>query len=215
MGIRRFALLCACAGQTRACAHTARRAAARRRALPASVRVRARGGLTPAPHLCPDCTAQPRRIGAGTGDCSCNICTRTGPSQGRCSPLPHLHRDWVHPCHICTGTGLTPATSAPGLGFPPSCIHVRAALRPPLLSPRACLHITPARHSGLRAEARRRRSAAGGGGRRRGRAVGWDRRRRHRCDQVCRREVHAGAPRRAVLRTLAAFPEKGRIYTLL
>jgi E3 ubiquitin-protein ligase UBR3 len=27
-----------------------------------------------------------------------------------------LHRDWAHPCHICTGTALTPATSAPGLG---------------------------------------------------------------------------------------------------
>jgi hypothetical protein len=26
-------------------------------------------------------------------------------------PLPHLHRDWAHPCHICTGTGFTPATS--------------------------------------------------------------------------------------------------------
>ena len=24
-------------------------------------------------------------------------------------------RWWVHPCHICTGTGPTPATSAPGL----------------------------------------------------------------------------------------------------
>ena len=32
------------------------------------------------------------------------------------SPRPHLRRDWAHPCHICTGTGLTPATSAPGLG---------------------------------------------------------------------------------------------------
>ena len=43
------------------------------------------------------------------------------------SPLPHLHRDWAHPCHVCTGTGLTTAaferwtapnapTSAPGLG---------------------------------------------------------------------------------------------------
>jgi hypothetical protein len=20
--------------------------------------------------------------------------------------MPHLHRDWAHPCHICTGTGL-------------------------------------------------------------------------------------------------------------
>ena len=34
------------------------------------------------------------------------------------SLLPHLRRDWAHPCHICAGTGLTPATSAPGLGSP-------------------------------------------------------------------------------------------------
>ena len=27
---------------------------------------------------------------------------------------PHLHRDWAHPSHICTGTGLAPPTSAPG-----------------------------------------------------------------------------------------------------
>ena len=27
------------------------------------------------------------------------------------APLPHLRRDWVHPCHIGTGTGLTPATA--------------------------------------------------------------------------------------------------------
>jgi hypothetical protein len=32
--------------------------------------------------------------------------------------LPHPRRDWAHPCHICTGTGLAPATSAPGLGSP-------------------------------------------------------------------------------------------------
>jgi hypothetical protein len=41
---------------------------------------------------------------------------------------PHLHRDWAHPCHICTGTGRTPphigtrtahpCMSAPGLGSP-------------------------------------------------------------------------------------------------
>jgi hypothetical protein len=24
------------------------------------------------------------------------------------APLPHLHRDWAHPRHICTGTGITP-----------------------------------------------------------------------------------------------------------
>jgi hypothetical protein len=32
------------------------------------------------------------------------------------SLLPHLRRDWAHPCHICAWTGLTSATSAPGLG---------------------------------------------------------------------------------------------------
>ena len=35
-------------------------------------------------------------------------------------PLPHLHWRWAHPSHICVGTGLTPAISAPGLGSPPS-----------------------------------------------------------------------------------------------
>ncbi len=39
------------------------------------------------------------------------------------SPLPHLHRDWAHPCHICTGTRLAPATSAPGLGSPLPHLH--------------------------------------------------------------------------------------------
>ena len=31
-------------------------------------------------------------------------------------------RDWAHRCHICTGTGLTPATSAPGLGHGGGCL---------------------------------------------------------------------------------------------
>jgi hypothetical protein len=26
----------------------------------------------------------------------------------RGASLPHLHRDWAHPCYVCTGTGLTP-----------------------------------------------------------------------------------------------------------
>ena len=39
------------------------------------------------------------------------------------SPLPHLRRDWAHPCRICTGTALTPATSAPGLGSPLPHLH--------------------------------------------------------------------------------------------
>jgi hypothetical protein len=37
------------------------------------------------------------------------------------SPLPHLHRYWARPCHICTDTGL--ATSAPGLGSPLPPLH--------------------------------------------------------------------------------------------
>jgi hypothetical protein len=39
----------------------------------------------------------------------CHICTGTRlPGLG--SPRPRLHRDWAHPCHICTGTRLPPAT---------------------------------------------------------------------------------------------------------
>jgi hypothetical protein len=47
--------------------------------------------------------------------------------------LPHLHRDWAHPVHICTGTALTATTSASGVGSPLShlccqwthpCLHL-------------------------------------------------------------------------------------------
>ena len=31
------------------------------------------------------------------------------------APRPIPHRGWAHPCHVCTGTWLTCATSAPGL----------------------------------------------------------------------------------------------------
>jgi hypothetical protein len=31
---------------------------------------------------------------------------------------PGFGRDWAHPCHICTGTGLASATPAQGLGSP-------------------------------------------------------------------------------------------------
>ena len=36
---------------------------------------------------------------------------------------PHPHRDWAYPCHICAGTGRTPATSVPGLGVPLPHLH--------------------------------------------------------------------------------------------
>ncbi len=51
------------------------------------------------------------------------------------SPRPHPHRDWGSPGHICTGTGLTPSTSAPGPGSPVAgrdskAVHAHAAARP-------------------------------------------------------------------------------------
>ncbi len=42
-------------------------------------------------------------------------CPTSAP--GLVSLPPHLHRDWAHPCHICTGTGLTPATPGPRLAL--------------------------------------------------------------------------------------------------
>jgi hypothetical protein len=61
------------------------------------------------------------------------------------SPLPHLHRDWAHPCHIFAETGLTPATSAPGPGSPLPHLHrdwatVAAAWRRRVL-PRRVAHM--------------------------------------------------------------------------
>jgi hypothetical protein len=47
----------------------------------------------------------------------------SAPPMGR----PHLHRDWAHPSHISTGTGLAPPTSAPGLGSRP-CTHACTGL---------------------------------------------------------------------------------------
>ena len=37
----------------------------------------------------------------------CHMFTETGPAAatsapGLGSPVPHLHRDWARPCHICT-----------------------------------------------------------------------------------------------------------------
>ena len=48
------------------------------------------------------------------------------PSLGLGARLPHLHRGWARACHICTDTGRTPATCAPG----------RGARRPPPRGPR-------------------------------------------------------------------------------
>ena len=42
--------------------------------------------------------------------------------------------DWAHPCHICTGTGLIPPTSAPGLGSSRTHLHRDTAMRRALAS---------------------------------------------------------------------------------
>jgi hypothetical protein len=45
-----------------------------------------------------------------------------------------LHATWAHPAHICSGTGLTPLTSAPGLGLaPPTSAPGLGSPRPHLL----------------------------------------------------------------------------------
>ena len=41
--------------------------------------------------------------------------TPSHPHQDLGPPLPHLHRDWAHPCYICPATGPAPATSASAL----------------------------------------------------------------------------------------------------
>ena len=55
--------------------------------------------------------AQRRIAGIPVARLSCHICIKTGTrltpaasAAGLGSPLPHLHRDWAHPSHICTGT---------------------------------------------------------------------------------------------------------------
>jgi hypothetical protein len=45
-------------------------------------------------------------------------------------PVPHLHPDWAHPCHICTRTGLTLPHLRRDLGSP--LPHLRRVLGSPL-----------------------------------------------------------------------------------
>ena len=56
------------------------------------------------------------RATIGWGGRRGRVPTRATSAPGLGAPVPHLHRDWAHPCHICTGTWLAHATSAPGLG---------------------------------------------------------------------------------------------------
>jgi hypothetical protein len=86
------------------------------------------------PHLHRD-GAHPSHICTGTGLVLCHICAWTWPSppptsasglgsrlatsdQDWAPTLPHMHRSGLPSCRICAGLGLTPPTSAPGLGSP-------------------------------------------------------------------------------------------------
>ena len=60
---------------------------------------------------------------------------RRRPAPGPGSPHPHLRRDRAHPAHICTGTGLTLPTSAPGPGSPPCHVCTRTGHTPPTSAP--------------------------------------------------------------------------------
>jgi hypothetical protein len=53
-------------------------------------------------------------------------------------PLPHLRRDWARPTHVCTGTGLTPPTSAPGLGSLRPRLHRDWARASPMTATKRC-----------------------------------------------------------------------------
>ena len=64
--------------------------------------------------------------------------------------VPHLHRDWARPLHICTGTWLAPATSAPGLGSNTSHICTGSGPTPAYIRIRTACSIRPSakrRHS--------------------------------------------------------------------
>jgi hypothetical protein len=64
-------------------------------------------------HIKPSVQARARL--ADIGDGPAHICAGTGTglapatsAPGLGWPLPHLHRDWAHPDHICAGTAATP-----------------------------------------------------------------------------------------------------------
>ncbi len=86
---------------------------------PPSADARASGRSSRPTHLC-----LPRTVLGGAGHQRAKGARRqvagaAGPlCEGAARPCPHLHRDWARRCHMCAGTGLTPATSAPGLGSP-------------------------------------------------------------------------------------------------
>ena len=62
------------------------------------------------------------------------ICVPARQLVGGRGTMPRLHTDRALSCHICTGTGLTPATSAPGLSSPLPHLHVGQSTSGPGMS---------------------------------------------------------------------------------
>ena len=62
--------------------------------------------------------------GAKALSCLCASPPLSTSAPGLCAPMPHLHRDWPHPFHICTRAGPTLATSALGPGVRSGSWHV-------------------------------------------------------------------------------------------
>ena len=67
-------------------------------------------------HVCTGTGLTPATSAPGLGSTPATAAPATGltpatAALGLGSPLPQLHRDWAHPRHICTGTGLGAALS--------------------------------------------------------------------------------------------------------
>jgi hypothetical protein len=63
----------------------------------------------PAPRVTGACRGTPTHVRAVELRELAHAVGTVTSAQGLGSPLPHRHRDWAHPCHIGTGTGLAPA----------------------------------------------------------------------------------------------------------
>ena len=62
------------------------------------------------------------RAANGNGEVSRTRQAVLGLARVTCAARLH-HQDWAHPCHICTGTGLTPPHLHQDRAHPPSHLH--------------------------------------------------------------------------------------------
>jgi hypothetical protein len=86
----------------------------------ANAHVGKRDGTSAPRAMAPSTNTQPALLIGPILETIPSVGTQRSPAPGLGSSPPHRHRDWARRCHICTGTGLAAATSAPGLGSPPA-----------------------------------------------------------------------------------------------